>query len=159
MASDVILEQRIISAVDRAITKYGAKYEELIPILSLVNRELGYLPSQALENLSIKLNTPKSKLFSVASFYEMLSTIPVGKHILRFCESAPCHVVGGRNVFDALLETLDIKPGETTPDGKWTFLTTSCLGLCGVGPVFIIDDDVYGNVTAAQVPEILSKYQ
>ena len=106
MTSDVILEERILSAVQKAITKYGAKYEELIPILSLVNREFGYLPSRALENLSIKLNTPKSKLFSVASFYEMLSTIPVGKHIFRFCKSAPCHVVGGRNVYDALLETL-----------------------------------------------------
>ena len=89
----------------------------------------------------------------------MLSTIPVGKHVIQFCESAPCHVVGGRDVFDALLENSGYQTGETTPDGKWTFLTTSCLGVCGVGPVFMIDDDVYGNVTAAQVPDILAKYQ
>ena len=61
--------------------------------------------------------------------------------------------------FQCSAGNLDIKPGETTADGKWTLLTTSCLGICGVGPVFIIDDDVYGNVTASQVPEILAKYQ
>jgi NADH:ubiquinone oxidoreductase subunit E len=104
------------------------------------------------------MRVPKSQLFSVASFYEMLSTKPVGKHIIRFCESAPCHVVGGRQVFDALTDTLGIKAGETTPDGKWTFLTVSCLGVCGVGPVMQIDDDVYGNLTPQLIPQILTKY-
>ena len=159
MASDLSNTDKVHTAVHNAIQKYGAKDDELIPILTHVNHEIGYLPGQALEELSILLKTPKSKLFSVASFYEMLSTIPVGKHVIRFCESAPCHVVGGRLVYLALLEHLDVKPGETTGDGKWTLLTTSCLGICGVGPAFIIDDDVYGNVTASQVPEILAKYQ
>jgi NADH-quinone oxidoreductase subunit E len=159
MASDLSITDKVHTAVQSAIKKYGAKDDELIPILTHVNHEIGYLPSQALEELSILLRTPKSKLFTVASFYEMLSTIPVGKHVIRFCESAPCHVVGGRLVYQALLEHLEVEPGQTTKDGKWTLLTTSCLGICGVGPAFIIDDDVYGNVTASQVPDILAKYQ
>ena len=89
----------------------------------------------------------------------MLSTKPRGKHVIQFCESAPCHVAGGRAVWESVKETLKITEDETTPDGKWTLITTSCLGVCGVGPVMMIDDDVYGNVDPKQVPSILSKYQ
>ena len=135
-----------------AIELYGAKKDELIPILNDVNREMGYLPDWALEELSHVMRVPQSQIFSVASFYEMLSTKPVGKHVIRFCESAPCHVVGGRQVYNALLDALQIKPGETTTDGKWTFLTVSCLGICGVGPAIVIDDDVYGNLTPCPDP-------
>jgi NADH:ubiquinone oxidoreductase subunit E len=67
-------------------------------------------------------------------------------------------VVGGRQVFETLQETLQIKPGETTKDGNWTLLTVSCLGICGVGPAMVIDDDVYGNLTPSQIPSVLAKY-
>jgi NADH:ubiquinone oxidoreductase subunit E len=89
----------------------------------------------------------------------MLSTEPLGEHVIRFCESAPCHVVGGREVFQAIQDVLEIKAGETTPDGQWSLITTSCLGTCGVGPVMLVDEDIYGNITPEQVPEILAKYQ
>lgn len=148
----------VLSAVQKAMNVYGPKKDELIPILTFINREIGYLPDWALEELSKRMRVPKSQIFSVASFYEMLSTKPVGKHIIRFCESAPCHVVGGRLVYNAILDQLGIKPGETTTDGKWTFLTVSCLGVCGVGPVMQIDDDIYGNLTPQQIPQILMKY-
>jgi NADH-quinone oxidoreductase subunit E len=98
-------------------------------------------------------------LFSVATFYRMLSTEKLGRHVIQFCESAPCHVVGGREVWQAVQDTLDLQPGTTSEDGKWSLVTVSCLGICGVGPVFIVDDDIYGNVTAAQVPEILARYE
>lgn len=152
-------KEQVLSAVHRAIEVYGVKKDELIPILNHINREIGYLPDWALEEVSRIIRIPQSQIYSVASFYEMLSTKPVGKHIIRFCESAPCHVVGGRQVYETLLETLQIKPGETTKDGNWTLLTVSCLGICGVGPAIVIDEDVYGNLTSAQVPAILAKYQ
>jgi len=151
-------KEQVLSAVQKAIEVYGEKKDELIPILTYINREIGYLPDQAMEELSKRIRVPRSQLYSVASFYEMLSTKPVGKHIIRFCESAPCHVVGGREVYQSLLDTLQIEPGNTTKDGIWTFLTVSCLGVCGVGPVMMIDDDVYGNITPQQVPQILAKY-
>jgi NADH-quinone oxidoreductase subunit E len=152
-------KKQVLSAVQHAIAVYGAKKDELIPILNHINREVGYLPDWALEELSQTIKVPLSQIFSVASFYEMLSTKPVGKHILRFCESAPCHVVGGRQVYETLLDELKVQPGETTPDGNWTFLTASCLGICGVGPAMVIDDDVYGNLTPQLIPQILAKYQ
>ena len=89
----------------------------------------------------------------------MFSLEPLGRHVIRFCESAPCHVEGGRAVFDTLQRELGLKPGETSADRKWSLLTTSCIGVCSVGPVFLVDDDLYGNVTPERVPEILAKYQ
>ncbi|HNR01041.1 MAG TPA: NADH-quinone oxidoreductase subunit NuoE [Anaerolineaceae bacterium] len=149
----------VIKAVQAAVDHYGASQDELIPILNEVNREVGYLPSEAFDEISRLLRVPRSRLFSVASFYRMLSTKPRGKHVIQFCESAPCHVVGGREVWQAIKDFLKIEEDETTSDGKWTLVTTSCLGLCSVGPVMVVDDDIYGNVDPAQVPTILEKYR
>jgi NADH:ubiquinone oxidoreductase subunit E len=149
----------INKAVQAAVDRHGASQDELIPILNDVNREVGYLPSEALDEISRLLRTPRSQLFSVATFYRMLSTKPRGRHVIQFCESAPCHVVGGREVWQAIKAYLKIDENETTSDGKWTLVTTSCLGLCSVGPVMVVDDDIYGNLDAAQVPAILEKYR
>jgi NADH-quinone oxidoreductase subunit E len=151
--------QAVLEAVQNAIVAHGAAKEELIPILSDVNRSLGYIPREAMDEISRQLRVPKSQLFSVASFYQMLSTRPLGKHVIHFCESAPCHVAGGRQVLQALQQAVNLKPGETSQDGQWSLLTTSCLGVCGVGPVMTVDEDIYGNVTPGQIKEILARYQ
>jgi len=148
----------IIEAVDEAIAKYGTNRDELIPILNELNRTIGFLPKEALTEVSKRLQAPKSQLFGAATFYHMLHTEKHGRHVLQFCESAPCHVVGGREVWQALQDELELQPGQTSPDGKWTLISTSCLGACGVGPLLIVDEDMYGNVQPAQVKEILAKY-
>ena len=159
-------ERDIPSLVQGAIEKHGAHRDALIPILSEINRLLGYIPAEAIQQVCRQLNAAdepvyvsKSQLFGLASFYHMLSTTPRGRHVIKFCENAPCHVVGAKAVWDSLCETLDLKNGETTPDKKWTLVTTSCLGLCSVGPVVLIDDDLYGNVDPDQIDEILARYE
>jgi NADH-quinone oxidoreductase E subunit len=149
----------VIKTVNAALDVYHTKQEELIPILMKVNQELGYVPAEALEHISERVHIPLSRVYSVASFYHMISTKPTGRHVIKFCESAPCHVAGGKEVWDALLKELKIKPGETSEDGKWTLKTTSCLGVCAVGPVMLVDEDIYGNITPDQIPEILGKYE
>jgi len=148
-----------LAAVHEAVKQHGAKRDELIPILTDVNRKVGFLPAEALNEISRLMHVPKSQIFSVATFYRMLSTEKLGRHVIQFCESAPCHVVGGRQVWETLQDTLELEPGQTSPDGKWTLVTVSCLGVCGVGPVIVVDDDMYGNVTPAQVSEILAHYE
>lgn len=148
-----------LEAVRRAVAHHGAAREELIPILSEVNRSVGYLPSDALSEISRLTHVPQSQVFSIATFYRMLSTEKMGRHVIQFCESAPCHVVGGRQVWESLQDSLNLEPGQTSEDGKWTLVTVSCLGVCGVGPVIIIDDDMYGNVTPSQINEILAHYK
>jgi NADH-quinone oxidoreductase subunit E len=159
MTVGTIASEKVRQVVGQIAGQHGCSRDELIPILSDVNRELGYLPAVALEEISAQLRVPRSQLFSVASFYRMLSTKPRGRHVIQFCESAPCHVVGGREVWSTLQEELKLKSGETSSDGRWTLETTSCLGICAVGPVIMVDDDVFGNVTPDQVPDILARYK
>ena len=151
-------EPDAILAARSAVVQHGSSMAELIPILNQINHEIGYLPDAALEEVGRLMQIPRSRLYSVASFYHMLSTTPRGAHIVQFCESAPCHVVGGRKVWNELKSQMVLEPGQTSQDGKWTLVTTSCLGLCAVGPVIIVDDDVYGNVKPEQVAGILAKY-
>ena len=160
------IERDVSTIVQEAIDKHGAKRDALIPILSEINHELGYIPAEAfqevrrqLQTSTVQVNVSKGQLFGLASFYDMLSTKPRGRHVIKFCENAPCHVVGGKAVWDSLRETLHLKNGETTPDKKWTLVTTSCLGLCSVGPVVLIDDDLYGNVDPNQIEDILARYE
>ncbi len=147
-----------IETVQTIVERRGAHRDELIPILNDVNRHIGYLPTAALEEVARLLQLPKSQVFSVATFYHMLSTQETGRHIVLFCESAPCHVVGGREVWKKLQQELKLEAGQTSPDKKWSLVTVSCLGVCGVGPVIVIDDDIHGNVTPEMVPDILSRY-
>ncbi len=148
-----------LAAVHDAVSRLGNARDELIPVLTDVNRRVGFLPVEALNEISRLMHVPKSQIFSVATFYRMLSTEKLGRHVIQFCESAPCHVVGGRQVWETLQDTLDLEPGQTSPDGKWTLVTVSCLGVCGVGPVVVVDDNIYGNVTPEQVSEILAHYE
>ena len=146
-------------AVKDAFEFYGEKSEELIPILLKVNTELGFLPDEVLKTISEKLRIPQSQLNSVATFYKMLFTKEMGRHVVKFCESAPCHVAGGRQLWNSLKDELKLQPGETSLDGKWTLTTVSCLGLCALGPVMMVDEDFYGNLTAKSLPSIFASYQ
>ena len=162
---DSLNELDIASVVRAAVEKHGATRDALIPILSEVNRAFGYIPEQAMAEIRRVVHSPEdglfladSHLFSITSFYELLSTQPLGRHVIRFCESAPCHVEGGRPVIKAIQKEINLNPGETSADKKWTLLMTSCLGVCGVGPVILVDDDIYGNLTPDKIQAILARY-
>lgn len=160
----VVKETKLETIVRTAIEEHGAAKEALIPILSMVNKAFGYIPTTAFVEVRKQLQenhvlVSESQLFSIASFYHMLSTRPRGRHVVQFCESAPCHVMGGRELFQALKAELGLKPGETSPDNKWSFITTSCFGVCGVGPVILVDEDIYGNLRPDQLQDIFAKYE
>lgn len=159
MSIEVKEGRDIRKMVRELVREHGDVKAELIPILHEVNRELGYISDEAIIELSERMNIPSSHIYSVATFYRMLSTERHGRHVIQFCESAPCHVAGGRQVWQKLKNELGLIKGKTSEDDKWTLLTTSCLGLCGVGPVMVIDSDIYGNVTPDQVPGILANYE
>lgn len=159
-------ELDLAGLVDKVVKEHGATRDAIVPILSEINQILGYIPAAALPEIRRHIQMPEegtfladSHLYSAASFYQMFSLQPIGEHVVRFCESAPCHVTGGRQVLQAIQEELGLRPGETREDRKWSLLMTSCLGVCSVGPVFLVDDDVYGNVTAERVAEILARYE
>ncbi len=153
------MDQKVVQQVDAAIARYGDNQEALVEILRDLSKETGHVSPEAFAVVAQKMGLPESTVFGVASFYSMIDTAPHGKHVIRFCEDAPCHVAGGRAVWVALEHALGITFGETTLDGEWTLLPTSCLGLCAVGPVMMVDDDVYGNLTPEKIPDILARYQ
>ena len=166
LKASVPKEKDLDAVVEQAVNRHGDGRDAVIPILSEVNRAFGYIPSETMGKIRRLINSPEeglfladSHLYAIASFYQMFSLRPVGRHVIRFCASAPCHVTGARQVIDAIQEQLGIQIGETTADRLWTLQETSCLGICSVGPVFLVDDDLYGDVTAEKVPAILSRYR
>jgi len=172
-----ITEEKDLKAiVEAAVEHHGAQADAFIPILLEINHEYGYIPGDALR-LARKLmhdlpgNFPEGaaskemvhvsegQLYGLASFYHMLHTEKTGRHVVQFCESAPCHIQGGRELWKGIQQSLNLKPGETDPDRRFTLKTVSCLGVCGVGPVMLVDDDLYGNLTAEQLADIFARYE
>jgi len=152
------MDQRVVEQVDAVLARYKNDREALVEILRDLSKEAGYISQDAFVALTEKLDLPASAVYGVASFYSMIETEPHGQDVVRFCQDAPCHVAGGREVWDALEAALGIKCGETTPDGQWTLMITSCIGLCAVGPVMLVDEDLSGNLTPERIPEILARY-
>jgi len=119
--------------------------------------ENNYIPDEVAKIVSEELKIPLSKVYEVLTFYTMFSTKPRGKYIIRVCTSLPCHVVNGREIIQAIKEELKIDFGQTTNDGLFTLEESSCLGLCGVSPVIMINQDYFGDLTPEKVKEILRK--
>ena len=124
-----------------------------------MNQQKGHLTREDLDGVAQRLRIPSSTVYSVASFYSLISLKPLGKHVIRFCEDAPCHIAGGREIWETLEHEIGVPFGETTLDGQWSLLPTSCIGACAVGPVMMVDDDIYGNLTADKVRAILARYR
>ena len=130
----------------------------LINVLHAIQEHFNnFIPPEAVEELSELMNYPPSRLYEVLTFYTMFSTKPRGKYVIRVCQSTPCHVTGGREVIEALKDVLGIDFGETTDDGLFTLEYSSCLGLCGVAPVMMINDMAYGNLTPERVKAIIEE--
>ncbi len=159
-------EKDLVAIVEAAVEKHGAHADVFIPILLEINQNFGHVPGEAIRLVRSKLHQPEdqilvseSQLYGLASFYDMLSTEKTGRHMVQFCESAPCHVQGGRELWRSVQQTLKLKAGETDPEGRFTLKTVSCLGVCGVGPVMLVDDDLYGNVEPEHLADIFAKYE
>ncbi|MGC8611682.1 MAG: NAD(P)H-dependent oxidoreductase subunit E [Athalassotoga sp.] len=117
------------------------------------------IPLEAAEAMAEELDVKIERIYEIATFYSMYSTKPRGKHLIRLCESLPCHVVEGPQIEQKLKDILKIDFGQTTKDGLFTLEQTSCLGICGVGPVMMIDGDAYGNLTVESIEGIIEKYR
>ncbi len=119
------------------------------------NRFGNYIPVEAAKVVAEELNVAESKVYEVLTFYTMFSTKPRGKYVIRVCVNLPCHVTGGRQIVETLKETLVVDFDQTTKDGLFTLERTSCLGLCGVAPVIMVNDEYYGDLTPKKVKEIV----
>jgi NADH-quinone oxidoreductase E subunit len=131
----------------------------LIPVLHRAQELFGYLPQEAMDFVAEKLQVPTSYVYGVATFYSHFTLTPRGKYLISVCMGTACYVKGAPALLDTIIQQLGVKTGETTEDGLFTLLETRCIGACGLAPVLTVGEDVYGRLTADQVPEILEKYR
>lgn len=148
-----------LARVDEIIQSYGDVRTPLIYILKDVQKEYGFLSDEVLTKVAKTVDIPLSEIYGVATFYSLFTTTPKGKYVVRCCNNAPCHVKKSKAVLDAIKEYLNLPMNGTTPCGTFTLEFTSCLGLCAVAPVMMINDEVYGNLTPEKAVAILKDYK
>jgi NADH-quinone oxidoreductase subunit E len=148
MAKDIA---RIKEIINRNPKEAGA----LIAVLQDIQRELHYLPGEALTETAKALGVPLSKVYSVATFYNAFSLKPRGENIIRICQGTACHIKGAKLVQEQIENELNIKAGETSPDMKFTIETVNCVGACAMAPVVIINESYHGNMRCDQVKKFL----
>lgn len=140
------------------VKKYGKDKSQMVSILQDIQSEYHYLPRQALDKLSKKMDMPQSQVYSLATFFRSFSLEPRGKHVIDVCLGTACHVRGGELILESLERQLDIKRGETTKDMKFTLESVNCMGCCATGPVIKIGDEYFGHMTNDKVEPMLKKY-
>lgn len=128
-------------------------------ILQKAQGIFGYLPLEVQQFISDETNIPLADIYGVVTFYTQFSTEEKGKHQIGVCLGTACYVKGSQEIMDKLAEELNVKVGKTTEDKMFTLEATRCLGCCGLAPVMMIDDDVYGKVEPQKIKEILKKYR
>jgi len=145
--------------VDDILDRYHNDKSLLIQVLLDIQAKLHWLPKSVLIWVSEKLEVPLAEIYNIVTFYTAFSLVPQGRHTVRVCLGTTCHVQGASTILDRIEQELDIKPGETTPDQKFTLQTVNCLGCCALGPVIVVDDEYHGKLASTGIKEIFSKYE
>jgi NADH-quinone oxidoreductase E subunit len=149
--------------VEAEIERHLAKYPEerkrsaILPLLFIVQRERGYLDQPGIAYVAHRLGLEIVDVWETATFYSMFNLKPIGKHHIQICKTLSCKIMGEPEITNHVCSKLGIKPGETTPDGKFTVSLVECLGSCGTAPMFQIGFDYYENLTPAKIDDILDK--
>lgn len=149
---------KVKQETEEIISKYPKQKDQLIAILNDVQEKYGYIPERAQFAISEKLEIPMAEIYGVITFYSRFTLKPKGKYNISICLGTACYVKGSQKLLDRAKERLKIEPGEVTPDGKFSIDDVRCVGACGLAPVFMINDEVYGNATVKQLDEAIDKY-
>ncbi|KOR30264.1 NADH dehydrogenase [Achromatium sp. WMS3] len=129
-----------------------------IDALKTVQQRHGWVPDEAIPAIAEILGISSADVEGVATFYNMIFRQPVGRHVIKICDSIGCFLTGYEDIASAVQQQLGIAYGETTADGRFTLLPISCLGNCDKGPSLMIDQDTYGPVTVTDIPDLLERY-
>ncbi|SCP95308.1 NADH-quinone oxidoreductase subunit NuoE family protein [Anaerobium acetethylicum] len=131
----------------------------LMPVLQQAQNIYGYLPREVQVIISNEMDIPLERIYGVVTFYSQFSLYPKGKNRISVCLGTACYVKGSGDLLDKLKELLEIDNGECTPDGKFSLDACRCVGACGLAPVLMVNDDVYGRLKVEDVAGILKKYE
>jgi len=147
------------AVVDSALHKHRHERAPLITVLQVVNHDLGYLPMDVLRYVSRKTRIPLVRVYHVATFYKAFSLTPRGKHIIKVCMGTACHVRGAPRVLESLKGHLNIEPGQTTADGKFTLETVNCLGTCAMAPVVVTDAKYNASMSPGKIDRLIKSFK
>ena len=145
--------------LQEVIAKHKDEPGALMPVLQEAQNIFGYVPLDVQEIIADGLGTTLSEVYGVATFYAQFSLEPKGEYVVGVCLGTACYVKGSQKVLDKLSEVLDVPVGKTTADRRFTLNATRCLGACGLAPVMMINDEVYGRLVPDDIPGIIEKYR
>lgn len=140
----------------KLIEAYDPKESNLITLLQGVQEGYGYLPEASVQLIAEELDIKEAKIYGVATFYSQFRLKPIGENLILLCQGTACHVNGSWKIENELKRLLGVEEGETTEDGKFTFLNVACLGCCSLAPVMMINDQTFGNLTIDEMKKIIS---
>ena len=131
----------------------------LIPVLEDVQETLGYLPKPILAQVAEGLSLPLSEVYGVVTFYHFFTMVPRGRHTIRCCLGTACYVRGAKANLERMANLLQVSPGQTTADRRFSLETVRCLGACGLAPVITVDADTHRQARPSKLPEIIDQYR
>lgn len=155
------MEQEILDLAPlyQMLEEAKAQRVAVIPVLQKAQAIYGWLPPEVLKAISREMKVPLSRIYGVVTFYAQFYLTRRGRHIIRQCDGTACHVRGAGGIVDAVQNHLGIKNGETTPDYRATFEVVYCLGSCGLAPVAMIDDKVYGHLVPQRMIDLTDELE
>ncbi|MDD2583973.1 MAG: NAD(P)H-dependent oxidoreductase subunit E [Bacteroidales bacterium] len=157
--STLKLQDSQIKIINNICDSFNNNPGELISILHRAQGEFGFLPEEVQRAISDKLNISIAKVYGVVSFYSFFTMTPKGRHAISICMGTACYVRGAEKIVDEFKEQLGIDVGGVTEDGKFSLDCLRCVGACGLAPVVLIGEKVYGRVETHQVKEIIESYK
>ena len=144
------------SLLEPTLKEYASVKGSLITILQHAQDIYGYLPVELLNYIALRTGIKAAKVLGVATFYAQFRLEPIGKYLIMICQGTACHVNGSEAVQAAIEEYLEIKDGQTTPDGLFSIKSVACLGCCSLSPVMMINGEAYGTLTPDTAKQILA---
>jgi NADH-quinone oxidoreductase subunit E len=152
-----MLSEKARAEINELKGKYPDPKSALLPALEIAQREHGWLSAEVMREVGQAMDLPPTEVASVASFYTMFYTHPVGEHVIQVCTNISCSLLGAEHIVEYISRKLGIEVGQTTADGKFTLLTVECLGSCGTAPMMQIDETYYENLTEEKIERILTE--
>ena len=157
--NDLCVQMKEIDAFIDELAQRGSLDGKLIAILHRAQGIVGYLPSEVQAHIARRLSIPPAKVYGIVSFYSFFSMVPRGKYVIDVCMGTACFVVGADAILKEFKTLLGIEAGQTTPDRLFSLNALRCVGACGLAPVVVVNEKMYGKVTPEDVGKIINEYK
>lgn len=148
-----------MNKIREVIPIQDSDHENLLLLLKGAQSRFGYVPEESIAEIAQSLNISISEVYGVTTFYSFLSTKPLGRNVIRICQSLPCYLKNSDTIINGVADKIGIQPGETTADSRFSFELTNCIGACDKAPAMLINNNLHVNLTPRKISRILKEYE